>query len=145
MTMELATCLSIKGALVEFLVGETEVFATDNYCVVSLPLKTLDGRTLEIHVEPTVTDLVIVNDAGKTSAELFSHGIHLTDSKVSILQGLARRYGVVFEGGAFATSVRKAAIQEAVLAIAQCANLAMFELLRNKPVIEEEPVFSRAS
>ena len=142
--MAQTVCHSLKSSLVAFLNDQTEVFAADNYCVVTLPLKTLDGRFIDIYVESNFNDVVRVHDGGKTTSELFSQGIHIGDETKALFKSLAARYGATFENGAFSIACWphqgrwRQDTQAAILGIAQCATLAMFDLLRHVPVVEDQ-------
>jgi hypothetical protein len=99
---------------------------------------------MEIYVEEKLGDVFIVHDGGKTTAELFSQGIHVRDSKrAAVLKNLAGRYGATFDNGSFSVACHRDGIQDAVLSIAQCTTLAMFDLLRHVPVVEDEPMVTR--
>jgi hypothetical protein len=141
--MEQTNCRSIKSSLVALFADQTECVATPNHCIVTLPLLTLDGRLMDVYVEDTLGDVVLVHDGGKTVAELYSHGIHVTDAKRALFKSLAASYGASFEAGTFTIACRKTEAQSAILRLSQCANLAMFDLLKNAPVIEDEPILSR--
>ena len=142
--METQTCLSLKQSVLSYLNKEVEVIAFDEqHCVLTLPLKTLDNRYIEIFVDPKIGGhFALVHDGGKATAELFAQGIHSTRTKEYQLKAVAERYSVTFADGVFSVGCRMDAIQKAVLSIAQCASLAMHDVLAHLPVIEEEPVAS---
>jgi hypothetical protein len=141
--MEQTNCHSIKSSLVSMFADQIEVTPASNYCIVTVPLLTLDGRLMDVYVEDTLGDIVLVHDGGKTAAELYSHGIHVTDAKRATFKALAQCYGATFEAGTFTIACRKSEADGAILRLSQCANLAMFDLLKNAPVIEDEPILSR--
>ena len=108
--------------------------------LVQLPLKTLDDRYLDVYIESKIGDFAIVHDGGRSTAELFAQGIHLTDAKEAQLKAVAARYGASYADGSFSVGCRLESVQQAVLAVAQCASLAMYDVLTHAPVIEAEPL-----
>ena len=83
MTMETQGCSSIRDSLLSFLGTELEVSTFENQCIITLPLKTLDDRFLDVYVEPRIGDYIVVHDGGRTASELHAQGIHLTDTNAS--------------------------------------------------------------
>ena len=141
--METTNCHSIKRSLVSFLDSQTQVHAFNELCVITLPLRTIDSRFVDIYVEPKMGNFVLVHDGGKTTSELYAQGIHHGPSKKEMLKSLALSFGATFEGGAFSVACPSERLQDAVLAVAQCATVAMFDLLKHAPVVEEEPAMIR--
>jgi hypothetical protein len=139
-------CSSNKDALVAFFSSFTEVTAVDDRCVVTLPIKTVDDRYQDVYLDPKLGDYVMVHDGGNSMAELFAQGIHLTDSQNAQLKTIARRYGATFNAGIFQIACAPGdSIERAVFAVAQCAALAMFEVLNHQPIIEDEPLVARTA
>ncbi len=124
------TCHSIRESLLTFFGQQVEVSAVDQNCVLTLPLKTLDDRYIEVFVESTVGDYVMVHDGGNAVAELFLQGIHMNDTRETQMRRIARRYGAAFENNTFTIGCRPAVVNTAILAIAQCASLAVFDVLK---------------
>jgi hypothetical protein len=144
--MESTSCRSIREAVAGFLGDQIEVSTLNNQCVLTLPLKTLDDRFIEVYIEQKLGSNVLVHDGGKSMAELFAQGIHLTDAQHGHMKAVARRHGVTFSHGIFqVTSEVGAALNEAVLAIAQCASIAMMPVATHEPTIEDEPVAARVA
>lgn len=137
-----AACRSLKESLLLYLNENVEVSTFETQCVITLPLRTLDHRLIDICIERKIGDLVIVHDAGKAASELFSQGIHLTNVRESVLKEVARRYGATFSDGTFTVTCKDkpGEIETAILAVGQCASLAMYDVLKHTPTIEEEPV-----
>ena len=136
-------CSSIRHSILSSFDDELEVSSFQDYCVVTLPIKTVDDRFLDVYVEPKPPDFYIVHDGGKTEAELYTQGLHITDSRMGLLKALAVQFGATFDGGVFTISCRSTSLHKAVLAIGQCASLAVRDILSHSPVVEEEPVKSR--
>lgn len=142
---ELTTnCLGIKPELIAFLERHVEVSADEGACVISLPLKTLDGRYIEVHVEATVGDVVLVHDAGHAVAELFLQGIHMSEPRTAVLKAIAKSYNASFSDGTFTAIAKPSTVNNAVLAIAQCASLAMHEVLKHVPVVQDGTMARRS-
>jgi hypothetical protein len=136
-------CSSIKTSLIEYLQHEVDVAAFKGRCVVTLPIKTIDDRFVDVIVESRLEDYFLVHDGGKTLSELFSQGISLTDTRKSHLIELAKKFGAELQGDIFTMGCKAAGIQDSILAISHCASLAMFELLSHRPEFEEESLSSR--
>jgi hypothetical protein len=133
-------CDLMKTSVLGYLTSQTEVMQLRNSCVMSLPLKTLDGRWVEIYIEPTGTDRDLVHDGGKTLNFLEGSGMLVSDGKLLTLAELARRFGATFDDGVFKALARHGDVQSAVLAVAQCCMVGMYDLLKHHPVSEEEQV-----
>jgi hypothetical protein len=128
----------IKADLLRFLEQRVEVSADEGACVITLPTKTVDGRYVEVYVEPTVTDIVMVHDGGNAVTELFLQGLHLTEARAAQLKSIAKSHGVSFADNAFSTVAKPESLSDAVLAISQCTSLAMVDVLKHVPFLEEE-------
>lgn len=138
-------CDSIKSSLVDYLQAQVEVITFKSRCVVTLPIKTVDDRYIDVAVEQKFDDFFIVHDEGKTIAELFSQGITLTDTKKSRLLVMAKKFGVGMDNDIFTVGCKADGIQNAILAISQCSSIAMFELFSHQPTFEDEPLSSRVA
>jgi hypothetical protein len=58
---------------------------------------------------------------------------------------MAKKFGAELQGDIFTTGCKISEIQNSILAISQCASLAMFELLGHRPEFEEESLSSRVA
>lgn len=143
--MATMNCSLIKTSLIDYLKQEVEVTALKDRCVISLPIKTLDDRFIDVVVESKLADFFLVHDAGKTLNELFSQGISLTDTKMAYFTAMAKKFGAELHGDIFSIGCKAEGIQNSILAISQCASLAMFELLSHRPEFEEESLSSRVA
>ena len=75
-------CSGLKELLVALFASELEVTSVDTACIITLPLKTADDRYIDVFVEPIASSrFVYVHDGGKSTAELFSQGLHPTDTR----------------------------------------------------------------
>jgi len=140
-------CSSLKESLVALFATALDVTAFESGCIVTLPLKTVDDRYVDVFVEPVAdSDFVYVHDGGKNTAELFTQGIHPTEGQEALLKGIARRYGVTFQNGRFQIACpNDAAIHAAVLTIGQCVVLAMVDVVSHEPKIEDESLPARVA
>lgn len=136
--MATTDCRSFREALLGYLDHELEATAFENQCVLTLPLKTLDDRFLDVYIEEHPPENLVVHDGGRTTAELFVQGIHLNPKKEELFKEIARRYGVNYGDGSFIVLCKYSEAQSAILAIAQCASLAMHEVLTHRPEFAEE-------
>lgn len=144
--MEMTSCRSLRDAVVAFLDQQIEATTVNDKCIITLPLKTLDDRFVDVYIERRLGPNVLVHDGGKTMAELFAQGIHLTDSQELQMKGIARRNGAVYQHGMFQIAATLGeTLQESVLALAQCITLAMMPVLSHTPVIEDEPLSGRVA
>ena len=132
-------CRQVKHSLLRFIDKELMVTPFPGHCTVTLPLMTLDGRYIDVHVEEVDEGRrVEVHDGGRAASELYAQGIHLAASKRAVFGALAKRYGARFdeEDDTFRMPTGSGDVQDAILAIAQCASLAMHDVLLHKPVAE---------
>ena len=66
-------CDSVRDSLLAAFAGDLEVTTSGDKCIVTLPLKTVDDRFIDVIVEPMPDSLfVYVHDGGKSTAELFA-------------------------------------------------------------------------
>lgn len=141
--MDPINCRSIRDLLVSYFGANTEVTTANDRCIVTLPLTTLDDRSVHVYVQQTMADYVVVSDGGKSMAELFAQGIHLTETQISFMKTIARHYNATFIGNIFQIGCKLSEVQQSVVAIAQCAALAMVPVASHRAVIEDEPVSAR--
>ncbi len=140
-------CDSLKDSLVAFLGANMEVTTANGRCIVTLPVRTLDDRFINVYVEPKLGSYVLVHDGGKSIAELFAQGIHLSDGQAAHMKAVARRYGATFQNDMFTCGAHSDSVelQVAILAIAQCAAMAMVPVLSHEAVVEDEPISARVA
>jgi hypothetical protein len=138
-------CSSLRDALLVRFANELEVSSQGDACIVTLPFRTADHRFIDVYVEPVAgSGFTYVHDAGKSTAELFVQGIHENESQTAVMKGIARTYDAYFQNGRFQIICKNIVeIENAVLAIAQCASLAMVEVVTHEPKIEDEPLTVR--
>lgn len=116
---------------------------SEDGCVLVLPNKTLDDRHPAIFVDQRMDDYFLVHDAGKTAAELYAQGVHITESREEAFSEMAERLGAVFSKGMFQVGCNRAELHQAILAVGQCESLGMWHILGHKPDFSDEPIISR--
>jgi len=141
--MDPTNCNSIRESLIGFFGKEIRVSDAQGGCVLVLPGKTIDDRYTAIFVDRKTPDYFVVHDAGKTTSELYSQGIHMTENREEAFANMAERMGAVFADGIFQIGCKENELEAAILAVNQCANLGMWNLLGHKPDLSEEPLLSR--
>jgi len=141
--MDQTYCHSLKESLLKHFGNEVRVSESGEGCVLVLPAKTLDDRYVAVFVERKTQDYFVVHDAGKTSAELHSQGIHITELREEAFSQMADRLGAMFVEGVFQVGCKEHDLHSAILAIGQCETLGMWHLLGHRPDFGEEPVESR--
>lgn len=141
--MTKATCKDFRTAISAFFADQLDVSSASGLCIASLPIKTADGRFVDVFLEEKLSGFVTVHDGGKAVAELYAQGIHraITDQRRTHFQALAKRFGVAFnDRGVFETACKLPSVPEKVLAIAQCASLAMFDVAAHEPDFKDKPI-----
>jgi len=133
-------CSSIRADLLEYFDDQTEALSLDNTCVLSLPIKTVDNRWVEVYVDQRMEGFYIVHDAGKTTGELVAHGVKITEGRLGILNQVAANFGASLKDGAFVVGCKRDKLNESIFVIGQCASLGMLEVLKHRPVVEDEPI-----
>lgn len=138
------SCSSIRAALLEYFGDQTEVLSLRDTCVISLPIKTVDNRWVDVYVDQRMEGFYVVHDGGKTNGELISHGVKITDGQLALLNQIAGTFGAVVRDGTFVVGCKEDKLQEAIFAVAQCATLGMLEAMKHRPVVEDEPIIAVA-
>lgn len=141
--MDQTYCHSLKESLLKHFGSEIHVSESREGCVLVLPSKTLDDRYIAVFVERKTPDYFMVHDAGKTSAELHSQGIHITELREQAFSQMADKLGAMFVDGVFQVGCKQEELHSAILAVGQCETMGMWHLLGHKPDFGEEPVESR--
>ena len=134
------TCSSLKDSLISYLAAQTVVHESGTDCVVTVPMNTIDNRWLDITIEERGPNFFLVHDGGKSADELFLQGVLVSDKKTDVMKSIAERYGVEVSDGRFMAPCKGELLQHSIWAVAHCSGLAMADLLRHKPNVEEEAV-----
>jgi hypothetical protein len=138
-------CSTIRDELASYLGAGVKVSARKDRCVVTLPFTTLDKRRVTVVVEQHAPNTFIVHDGGKTSSELFCQGVSMTRKREEHQVAIAAKFGVHITGRLFKKYCKLGELQDGILAVAQCALMAMAELIEQKPVVEEETLGAKVS
>lgn len=133
-------CSSLRDSLLAYLAEQTAAHEVDGDCVLTVPMNTADNRWVDIVIESRGTDFFVVHDDGKAADELFLQGVPQSDKRGDTLKAIGRRYGVDVDEGRFLVGCTSVHLQHSIWAVAHCSGLAMGELLRHKPNIEDEAV-----
>src|SRR5437899_1907160 len=141
--METMNCSQIRDSLIRHLNAGIEVGTLMNQCVFTLPIRSLDDRSTEVFIEDKLGGFYRVHDAGITSSHLFAQGIHITEHKAQLFEEMAQRLGAAYTDGTFEKSCRLEEIENAILAVSQCAALASIEVAAHKPNFRDEPIINR--
>lgn len=138
-------CKAIRESLAGYLQSETDVISGKNYCLLSLPLKVLDGAYAEVFIEERGADSFLIHDGGKTLNHLESSGVLLSESRIATLSDLAVRLGVILstQDRSFKMIAKANTINSAAISIGQCCSIALYQLLTHIPSSEEERIRSR--
>jgi len=139
--MATLNCRSIRETLLTYIGEQTDVIESTQSCVITLPIKTVDARWVDVYVDRRAADFFVVHDGGKTFSELISHGVKMSDARFALLIDLAQRFGATVRERSFVIGCKADGLQEAILAIAQCAGLGMFELLKHSPTYPDLPLY----
>ena len=140
--MEQIACHSLKNSLLAYFGDEIQVAESREGCIMVLPTKTLDDRYVTVFVDRKGSDFFVVHDAGKTSAELHSQGVHVTELREEAFSSMADKLGAMFTDGIFQVGCKQNNLYSSILAIQQCETLGMWHLLGHKPDLTEEPLVS---
>jgi hypothetical protein len=136
----MTNCQSIKESLRAYLAGSTAVSQGPDSCIITLPIPTLDGRLVDVFIEGTVGDYMVIHDGGKAVNELILQGVELTDSIDEYMESLAKRFQLSYRDESFTVTTRQSQILDKILAIGMCSGLAMGQLIGNVGSLPEEPM-----
>ena len=131
-------CDHIKDSVVQYLQTETEVIPKCDYCILSLPIKVLDGANAEVYIEEVGNDSFLVHDGGRTIGHLQSSGLIVSKSRTSSLSALAERLGITLDEGVFKALAKQVTIQDVAFSVGQCCSMALYELIKHAPFADEE-------
>jgi hypothetical protein len=138
--MAITSCSELRESLLDYFRAEVEVSDFKDRCVLTLPMKTVDERLVDVTVERKMPDYFLVHDAGKSLSELFTQGISLTEAKRKNLEDIAKINGATLVRDVFTIGCASDKLQNAIIAIGLCSTMAMVELIGHKPEFEEEPL-----
>ena len=137
-------CNSLRDSVVQYLQTETEVISNTNYCILSLPIRVLDGAFAEVYVEEVGVDSFLVHDGGRTIGHLESSGVTMTESRTWALASLAERMGISLDGGIFKALAKRTNLQDVAFSVGQCCSIGGYDLVKHVPFAEEERIRIKA-
>jgi hypothetical protein len=137
-------CELLRDSVVRYLETETEVISGKNYCVLSLPIRVLDGAYAEVYVEEIGNESFLVHDGGRTVGHLESSGVAATESRIWALASLAERMGVSLEDGVFKALAKRNNLQDVAFKVGQCCSIGVYDLVKHLPYAEEERIRVKA-
>ena len=138
--MTTLNCLSIKQMMSEYLALQTSAQCVGDAYVVTLPFLTIDGRWVDVFVEPRAADYFLVNDGGKAVNELILKGIKITSAIERDLGIFAERFQVAYTDETFQTGAKIDGLARAVAGVGMCSSLAMTETLQYSSQAQTETV-----
>jgi hypothetical protein len=136
--MQAVNCQSIKDTVLQHLIERTAVERSGDICIVTLPIRTIDDRLVDIFIEPRQKDFYFIHDAGKAANELILRGINITNSMNRNYSLLADRFRVTWSDEMFQTGCKLDQIAASALAVATCSSMATLDLLGFVAAPEEE-------
>lgn len=139
------SCDAIKESVFRYIRAKTEVVSAQQACIVSLPIKVLDGAYAEVFVEEVSEGTLLVHDGGKTIGHLESSGLLIKEHRLMVLADMAKRLGASLDNGIFKSIAKPNTVQVSTFAVGQCCSMARFELLRHVPFSEEEQIRAKVS
>jgi hypothetical protein len=134
-----AKCQSVRDSLAAYLLGATIGDQVGDTWVVTLPIPTIDGRFVDVFIEPRLADYFLVHDGGKAANELILQGVKITDSVKDYFSEVAKRLGVSYADEMFQSGGKQGDLSQIILAVGTCSSLAMGQLVGHVAVATEEP------
>jgi hypothetical protein len=138
--MMMVNCNSIKDSILNHMAEQTFISQTKDLCVVTLPIKTLDGRLVDVFIDERQADYYVVHDGGKAANELILQGGKITPSAEVRLATIATNMGVSWADEMFQVGCKIDTLHSAALSVAMCSCLAMTQLLEYGSETIQEPV-----
>ena len=68
-------CETARESLVAYISSATSITRTNGVCVITLPIPTVDNRLVDVFVEGTIGDYLLVHDGGKAVNEMILQGV----------------------------------------------------------------------
>lgn len=133
-------CESIHESILKHLSDLTLVEQHRDLCVVTLPIRTVDGRLVDVFVEERAGDYFLVHDASKAANELILTGVNMTASMKSSFERLAASFGIQMVNETFQTTCKAAQLNSALLGVAMCSSMATMHLLEHVARTDEDTV-----
>jgi len=142
--MNQLACSEIRESIAGLFADRAQIAKLKDYCVVTLPLQTVDNRHVSLIVEQGIGDTFLVHDGGKTESALFAQGVNVTQNKLEYLRASAGCYGVTIADNHLIQKICKLrTLNATILEVAQCAILTSQEIIGHKVSFEEENIARR--
>lgn len=138
--MPVVSCDSVREVILKHLSELTRVEQARDLCIATLPVRTLDGRLVDVFIEQRIGDYVRVHDADKAANELILQGVNITSSISGNCERIAQSFGVAWSDEMFQSNCKIEKISSAALSVAMCSSLAMVHLLGHVEEPEQETV-----
>jgi hypothetical protein len=142
--MATVNCSTIKELFVDGITENTSSQKIGEACVVSLPIPTVDGRYVDIFIEPRAANLFLLHDGGKAFNELILQGADVTEASERRLSMLATAYAVAWSDEMFQSVCKIDRVYQMAMAIGMCSSIAVSDLSAHFASVEEEPVREQA-
>lgn len=127
-----------------FLAGVSENTTAQNFrdtsCVVSVAIPTVDGRNVDIFIEPRNADFYLVHDGGKAFNEMILQGEQVTAATEQRFTMIAKAYGVNFLDEMFQGACKIDRLYSVAIGVAMCSSIAVADLACHFQSTEDEPV-----
>jgi len=133
-------CSDVKHSVAEYLEDQLQVSVFKNDCILTLPIKTLDGRWVSVFVE-SLDNHFLVHDGSKTDSELFSQGVKMTDIDKEMNTAIAEKYGLIIKDRTLQRLCRLDELTEAILSVGQCAAMLTTQLIWTPIELDEDRIY----
>lgn len=138
-------CSHIKQSISRYMRDQLETSIFHDHCVVTLPIKTLDGRWISVLVEDRLQDRFLVHDGGKTDSELFGQGVKMSESALATQTRIAAKFGVTIADRMIQTMCSANELGDAIMAVAQTAAMLTVQLVWSAIEVEEARIHSQVA
>lgn len=138
--MPTARCESIHESILKHLSDWTTVEHVRDLCVVTLPVRTVDGRLVDVFVESRSGDYFLIHDAGKAANELILHGVDITPSINHNLECIASSFGTQWADEMFQARCKVGQLNSVILGVAMSSSFATIHLLEHVADVEGEAI-----
>lgn len=135
--MSMVNCGSIHESISKHLSSCTAVEQIRDLCVATLPIRTVDGRLVDVFIEQRSGDYFFVHDAGKAANELILQGVDITPSVNRNLERMAASFGAQWAEETFQSYCKITQLNSAILGVAMSSSFATIYLLEHVGEVEE--------
>jgi hypothetical protein len=135
-----ASCKSLHESILKHLTDHTAVEQVRDLCVVTLPIRTVDNRLVDVFIEERATDYYFVHDAGKAANELILQGVNITPSIGRDCERIAASFGIQWADESFQTKCKIDKLNASIFGVGMSSSVATSHLLGHVADTEEEAV-----